>query len=132
MRAPQNSNHDYTPCALGRDRKQDRFGTIGGAKIPFEARGGEEAQGGSSTEVGPGVRIRFPPAWSLVRTCGGDARPDCADVGAAGTAFDTSLLRVRLLRLCPPRPQSRRLCRQRVDEGDGEIEPLPQSLFVAR
>jgi hypothetical protein len=21
-----------------------------------------------------------------VRTCGGDARPDCADVGAAGTA----------------------------------------------
>src|SRR5580704_19090098 len=78
------------------------------------------------------VRIRLPPAWSLVRTCGGDARPDCADVGAAGTAFDTSLLRVRLLRLCPPRPQSRRLCRQRVDEGDGEIEPLPQSLFVAR
>ena len=59
MRAPQNSDHDYTPCALGRDRKQDRFGTIGGAKIPFEARGGEEAQGGSSTEVGPGVRIRF-------------------------------------------------------------------------
>src|SRR5260221_12493098 len=69
MWAPQNSNHDYTPCALGRDRKQDRFGTIGGAKIPFEARGGEEAQGGSSTEVGPGVRIRFPPAWSLLRTC---------------------------------------------------------------
>ena len=51
-----------------RDRKQDRFGTIGGAKIPFEARGGEEAQGGSSTEVGPGVRIRFPPARSHVRT----------------------------------------------------------------
>ena len=48
------------------------------------------------------VRIHLPPAWSLVRTCGGDARPDCADVGAAGTAFDTSLLRVRLLRLCPP------------------------------
>jgi hypothetical protein len=68
---------------------------------------------------------------SLVRTYGGDARPDCADVGAAGTAFDTSLLRVRPLRLCPPRPQSRRLCRQRVDESDGEIEPLPQSLFVA-
>src|ERR1700732_275143 len=68
MRAPQNSNHDYTSCALGRDRKQDRFGTIGGAKIPFEARGGEEAQGGSSTEVGPGVRIRFPPGESPLRT----------------------------------------------------------------
>jgi hypothetical protein len=50
-----------------RDRRQDRFGTIGGAKIPFEARGGEEAQGGSSTEVGPRVRIRFPPAASLSR-----------------------------------------------------------------
>src|SRR5580704_6133619 len=68
MRAPQNGNHDYTSCALGRDRKQDRFGTIGGAKIPFEARGGEEAQGGSSTEVGPGVRIRFPPGESPLRT----------------------------------------------------------------
>jgi hypothetical protein len=29
MQAPQNSDHDYTPCALGRDRRQDRFGTIG-------------------------------------------------------------------------------------------------------
>src|SRR5580704_11205078 len=100
-------------------------GRCGIALVPFP----EEA---AFSQPGPRVRIRLPPAWSLVRTCGGDARPDCADVGAAGTAFDTSLLRVRLLRLCPPRPQSRRLCRQRVDEGDGEIEPLPQSLFVAR
>src|SRR5882762_6135483 len=87
MRAPQNSNHDYTPCALGRDRKQDRFGTIGGAKIPFEGRGGEEAQGGSSTEVGPGVRIRFPPAASPVRTA--RQRSSCkhltARVGKAST-----------------------------------------------
>jgi hypothetical protein len=38
-----------------------------------------------------------------------------------GNMVAGAFLRVRLLRLCPPRPQSRRLCRQRVDEGDGEI-----------
>jgi hypothetical protein len=51
MRAPQNSDHDYTPCALGRDRRQDRFGTIGGAKIH------------SKREVAKRLRVALAPKW---------------------------------------------------------------------
>src|ERR1700738_577208 len=105
----------------------------GGALPPYRGRSFTGRNASASPDAPePEVRIHLPPAWSLVRTCGGDARPACAGVGAAGTAFDTSLLRVSPLPLCPPPPKSGRLCRQRVDEGDGEIEPLPQSLFVAR
>src|SRR5580704_6996292 len=77
-----------------------------GRRVAISALGGPDEQNSLAGNLGfrdEFARDLASPAWSLVRTCGGDARPDCADVGAAGTAFDTSLLRVRLLRLCPPR-----------------------------
>src|SRR4051794_19365421 len=55
-------------CKSRAGSEQDRFGTIGGAKIPVEARGGEEALRGSSTEAGPGDAMgRAARTWQLRR-----------------------------------------------------------------